>query len=106
MCKENGAGSLCLLDANQKYFAQLACRKLPRTYLLDAQGKILRLDLEYLRATGYDLRNALHTSASLRFDAPITAHLAALYADAAEHGLADLDQSALFQELQRRQEQA
>jgi 3-hydroxyisobutyrate dehydrogenase-like beta-hydroxyacid dehydrogenase len=50
-----------------------------------------------------DLRNALHTSAALQFDAPITAELAQLYADAAEHGFDQLDQSALFKELQRRQ---
>lgn len=50
-----------------------------------------------------DLRNALHTSASLRFDAPITQYLTDLYAQAADHGFADLDQSGLFKELQRRQ---
>ena len=50
-----------------------------------------------------DLRNALHTSAGLGFDAPITQHLTDLYAQAAEHGFADLDQSGLFKELQRRQ---
>ncbi|MBI3384287.1 MAG: NAD(P)-dependent oxidoreductase [Aquabacterium sp.] len=51
-----------------------------------------------------DLRNALHTSAGLGFDAPITRHLAALYEDAAEHGFAELDQSGLYRELQRRQQ--
>lgn len=50
-----------------------------------------------------DLRNALHTSAGLGFNAPITQHLTDLYAQAAEHGFADLDQSGLFKELQRRQ---
>ena len=50
-----------------------------------------------------DLRNALHTSAELAFDAPITAQLAALYESAAAHGLGELDQSALFKELQGRQ---
>lgn len=50
-----------------------------------------------------DLRNALHTSAGLGFDAPITQQLTDLYAQAAEHGFADLDQSGLFRELQRRQ---
>lgn len=50
-----------------------------------------------------DLRNALHTSASLGFDAPITQHLAALYEQAAQHGFAELDQSGLYRELQRRQ---
>jgi peroxiredoxin len=60
LCRDNGEGVLCLLDQDQKYFGQLAHRKLPRTYLLDAEGKILWLDLEYSRSTRYDLRNALH----------------------------------------------
>ncbi|MFT3857797.1 MAG: NAD(P)-dependent oxidoreductase [Aquabacterium sp.] len=50
-----------------------------------------------------DLRNALHTSAGLGFDAPITQRLADLYADAASHGFAELDQSGLYRELVRRQ---
>jgi hypothetical protein len=60
LCTDNGEGALCLLDADKQYFAQVARRKLPRTYLLDAQGRILWLDMEYSRATRYDLRNALH----------------------------------------------
>jgi len=51
-----------------------------------------------------DLNNALQTATELGFDAPITQHLAVLYADAAQHGFAGLDQSGLFCELQRRQE--
>ncbi|MDE2594771.1 MAG: NAD(P)-dependent oxidoreductase [Burkholderiales bacterium] len=50
-----------------------------------------------------DLRNALHTADGLGFDAPITQHLTDLYAQAADHGFADLDQSGLYRELQRRQ---
>lgn len=50
-----------------------------------------------------DLRNALHTAQGMGFDAPITEQLALLYTQAAEHGFADLDQSGLFCELQRRQ---
>jgi 3-hydroxyisobutyrate dehydrogenase-like beta-hydroxyacid dehydrogenase len=53
-----------------------------------------------------DLRNALHTSAALSFNAPITASLAALYEAAATHSLSELDQSALFVELAQRQEPA
>jgi len=60
LCADNGEGALCLLDADRSYYDQLARAKLPRTYLLDAQGKILWLDLEYSRSTRYDLRNALH----------------------------------------------
>jgi 3-hydroxyisobutyrate dehydrogenase-like beta-hydroxyacid dehydrogenase len=51
-----------------------------------------------------DLRNALHTAGALLFDAPITQHLASLFEDAAAHGFADLDQSGLFCELLRRQD--
>lgn len=50
-----------------------------------------------------DLRNALHTAGQLAFDAPITQALTGLYAEAAAHGMGDLDQSGLFCELQRRQ---
>lgn len=50
-----------------------------------------------------DMRNALHTAEGMNFDAPITRALEALYADAAAHGLADKDQSALYLELRRRQ---
>jgi len=51
-----------------------------------------------------DLRNALHTAGVLGFDAPITQHMAALFEDAAAHGFAELDQSGMFRELQRRQD--
>jgi 2-hydroxy-3-oxopropionate reductase len=47
-----------------------------------------------------DLRNALETAQELGFTAPITQQLEHLYGQAAER-FADLDQSALFCELQR-----
>lgn len=50
-----------------------------------------------------DLRNALSTADSLGFDAPISQALTALFDDAAQHGDAERDQSALFLELERRQ---
>ncbi|MES2090943.1 MAG: NAD(P)-dependent oxidoreductase, partial [Pseudomonadota bacterium] len=49
-----------------------------------------------------DLRNALATAQEIGFEAPITALFEQLYADAAEHGLTDLDQSGLFVELASR----
>ena len=49
-----------------------------------------------------DLRNALDTAQGLGFDAPVTALFEGLYAQAIEHGLADLDHSGLFVELARR----
>ena len=49
-----------------------------------------------------DMHNALDTAAELVFEAPVTQLLTQLYDQAAEHGLADLDQAALFTELARR----
>jgi 3-hydroxyisobutyrate dehydrogenase-like beta-hydroxyacid dehydrogenase len=49
-----------------------------------------------------DMRNALATAEEVGFDAPITALFERLYADAAEHGLLDLDHSGLFVELAAR----
>ena len=49
-----------------------------------------------------DLRNALRTAQDMDFDAPVTGLLERLYAQAVEHGLADLDHSGLFVELARR----
>ncbi len=49
-----------------------------------------------------DMRNALSTAAEMGFDAPITAALEQLYAEGVAHGDAELDQSALFVELARR----
>jgi 2-hydroxy-3-oxopropionate reductase len=49
-----------------------------------------------------DMRNALATAAELGFDAPVTGLLEQLYAEGVAHGLGELDQSALFVELARR----
>jgi 2-hydroxy-3-oxopropionate reductase len=49
-----------------------------------------------------DMRNALLTADELGFEAPITGLFESLFAQAVEHGLADLDHSALFVELARR----
>ena len=49
-----------------------------------------------------DMRNALSTASEIGFDAPITAALERLYAEGVAHGDAELDQSALFVELARR----
>lgn len=48
-----------------------------------------------------DLRNALGTAAELGMQTPVTALLEQLYATAADHGFAELDQSGLFRELER-----
>lgn len=49
-----------------------------------------------------DMRNAMATAGEIGFDAPITALFEQLYTQAAEHGLSDLDHSALFMELASR----
>ncbi len=49
-----------------------------------------------------DMRNVLATGREIGFDAPITGLLEQLFAQAADHGLADLDHSALFVELASR----
>ncbi len=47
------------LDADGKAFAQVGSEKLPRTYLLDPQGKILWFDIEYSHGTRRELNQAL-----------------------------------------------
>ncbi len=49
-----------------------------------------------------DMHNAMTTAREIGFDAPITALFEQLYTQAAEHGLSDLDHSALFVELASR----
>jgi len=50
------------LDAEKTEFARVATERLPRTYVLDATGKILWLDIEYSLATRHDLREALRAA--------------------------------------------
>ena len=49
-----------------------------------------------------DMRNALATAQEIGFEAPITGLFEQLYAQAVDHGLAELDHSALFVELASR----
>ena len=56
----NSEGRLTnLLDSDRSLYDRLATDKLPRTYLLDASGTILWLDIEYSRGTRRELENAL-----------------------------------------------
>ncbi|MEX2306508.1 MAG: TlpA disulfide reductase family protein [Pirellulales bacterium] len=48
-----------LLDADGRAFAAVGSERLPRTYLLDPQGKILWFDIEYSHATRRELQQAL-----------------------------------------------
>ena len=69
LCEKYADGVLCLSDAEGSYFKTIAQSRLPRTYLLDADGKILWLDIEYSRTTRQDLRNAIHFSLKTADDA-------------------------------------
>ncbi len=59
LCKNFGDDTTCLVDADQANFKKVATRKLPRTYLLDADGKIIWFDIEYSRSTRHELLNAI-----------------------------------------------
>jgi peroxiredoxin len=54
-----GANFPNLLDVDGTAFAQVGSDRLPRTYLVDPQGKILWFDLEYSLATRRELQQAL-----------------------------------------------
>lgn len=49
-----------------------------------------------------DMRNVMTTAAEIEFDAPLAAMVHKLYSQAMDHGLGQLDHSALFVELARR----
>jgi peroxiredoxin len=57
--EKHGANFPNLLDENGKAFAQVGSERLPRTYLIDPQGKILWFDIEYSNATRRELQQAL-----------------------------------------------
>ncbi len=50
------------LDPNGAFFAKVAKEKLPRTYLLDARGKILWFDIEYSATTRRDILQAIQVA--------------------------------------------
>ncbi|NLE39839.1 MAG: TlpA family protein disulfide reductase [Pirellulaceae bacterium] len=54
-----GAAFPVHLDPDGSYFAKFATEGLPRTYLLDANGKILWFDTEYSQSTKRDLLEAI-----------------------------------------------
>jgi peroxiredoxin len=64
--KKAGASFTNLLDANGDAFAQVGSGTLPRTYLLDPQGKVLWFDIEYSLATRRELKDALRVVAGER----------------------------------------
>lgn len=54
-----GASFPILIDKDGVAWSKVAAKKLPRTYLLDADGKILWFDMEYSRSTRRDLLRAI-----------------------------------------------
>jgi peroxiredoxin len=62
LAKATGATFVVLSDPNKTAFAQVATGKLPRSYLLDASGRVIWFDLEYSPTTRRDLAVAIrHT---------------------------------------------
>jgi peroxiredoxin len=52
----------CVADIGGKLIKEVGVEQTPRTFLLDAAGKILWLDLEYSRTTRRQLRQALQAA--------------------------------------------
>ncbi len=57
--EKHSQGILTLRDPEDLLWSQLATRKSPRLYLLDANGKILWMDIEFSAGTARDLNQAL-----------------------------------------------
>jgi len=57
--EEAAAAFANLSDPEGEYFAEVATEGLPRVYLLDAEGKIIWLDLEFSRTTRRNLLQAI-----------------------------------------------
>jgi peroxiredoxin len=62
LSEQSGAKFPELSDTAGQAFASVATAKLPRTYLLDASGKILWFDIEYSRTTRQQLLSAIRYS--------------------------------------------
>jgi peroxiredoxin len=60
--EEVGATFTNLLDSDGALLAKVATEKLPRPYLLDAEGKILWFDLEFSRTTRDNLMQAIQVA--------------------------------------------
>ena len=60
LVEQHGVAADMVLDPDGEAFQQVAADLLPRTYLLDAEGRILWFDLEYSRSQRIGLHNAVH----------------------------------------------
>ena len=98
LCERGGADSAKVREAIAGGFAESRVLQLHGQRMVErdfAKRAAVSVQLK-------DMRNALSTAESLGFDAPITGLFEQLFAQAVEHGLGDLDHSALFVELARR----
>ncbi|MBM4091420.1 MAG: redoxin domain-containing protein [Planctomycetes bacterium] len=59
LASAHGTDVVCLFDEDGQAFRKVATRRLPRTYLLDAQGKVLWFDIEYSQPSREALQNAV-----------------------------------------------
>jgi peroxiredoxin len=64
VAEQTGFTSPLLLDPQGAAFSQVATRHLPRTYLLDREGKVVWFDLEYSPSTRRHLRQAIEYTLS------------------------------------------
>jgi peroxiredoxin len=62
LAKEAGAKFPVLVDSDGAAFKQVATARLPRSYLLDANGQVLWFDLEYSATTRRDMVQAIRFS--------------------------------------------
>jgi peroxiredoxin len=60
LAAKHGVAVPCLLDTDSSAFRQAATDLLPRTYLLDAGGRIVWFELEYSRSQRLELHNAVY----------------------------------------------
>ncbi len=98
LCKRGGASMAKVKEAITGGFADSRILQVHGQRMVDHNFNAhARLSIQLK-----DLRNALATANEIGFEAPITTLFEGLYAQADEHGLTDLDHSALFLELASR----
>lgn len=56
---ETGYAGPVVLDSEGQYFAQIGTERLPRVFVLDAEGTVVWMDIEYSQATRRELRQTL-----------------------------------------------
>ena len=64
--EQTGAAAPTLIDADGAAFAQVGSARLPRTYVLDPQGRVLWFDIEYSLSTRRELQRSLRAITGAR----------------------------------------